>query len=609
MSKSHQDRRSSRQRDYRGDMHDQLGSVLGRRLPPKPVAPLQRAASSWKEDGVDHINIAVDGATDLGRWLEFGKPNPFRHSIFELFNSVLAAWYYIRSNEQPDELRRLSGAALREFGQRITDNRKIKHIRAMVLDTAYQSLKQSPGLLKLFHENELPFDCYRTMPSGVRIRNQNHEWIIPGFMEIQRAIHSGTDPDFSPWCDGQTSDIYESVRPQLSEGEKARLEAMKARAAQKKQISAPTKPLEKKTDGKKKVAPEKQAKETQQKASVLNRLRREDHTLTPADGYCAVIPVLSEESSDLFLPQFHTTGRINKLQIPTGPVVSEFDLPLLGLSIHPELAKEGLIRDNDIIRALPVLSKSFHEGFETTNLMKLNAVVLKDGEHYIYIPVKLSLTTRADNNPGDTQTVQRDGETFQLNRQITIFKSVDSMFTHLAKMPRFVRQARELLGDRPNADAFKYLMMKLDINVKLVRQGDPTLNVWGTVGVVGMSTGPDVDPNKETVTFEPTADDKPSISFKIEGYTFSLVRGQLVSNEATAGTPDAPEDLTSQIAQALAQMDEQKVDNVAVSDEDHGDEATDAVISMETGEGQDRLSDPIELPASNDETEQQALTA
>ncbi|HXQ34093.1 MAG TPA: hypothetical protein VN843_08780, partial [Anaerolineales bacterium] len=367
--------------------------------------------SSWVGDGIDHINIHYFGQTELGQMLDFSYKLTFYHDVFYNFNTISGFWAYIRSEERPDQLRDLVGRPLQELTRKVT-NRKVKHLRAIIMDTAYQRIKGNTKLAQMFFENERPFDMYKVMDSGVPIRLAHHDWSVGGYTEIQRAMHSGSVPDFSFLCDGETSDIYESVRPDI-EKFKAQIESRKNNIRKTSSSPYQSKGYEKK-EYSKKYKPEDDV-----------------HTFDPKDRYMLLAPVVNERTENLILESGRNIIMINNTQVETGMVVANVTIPLLEISDDEKFYSMGLQTEGDVVRASPVLESTFTEGFGTNNVIKLNQFFIEDNEEKeISFTLLLKLINKSFEKKGDNQLVEvlEDG-TQVIKRDVLLYKLIKQVET------------------------------------------------------------------------------------------------------------------------------------------------------------------------------------
>lgn len=170
-----------------------------------------RSPQHWVGDNVDHINISSTSESELGRLLSHRWVMDFDHSHFGRFNNLEAFDLYILSQEKDDRLRRLHGAALKNFSKKLNLD-QITNFKAIVLDTQYQRIKQNAKIRNLMTASTLPFDVYYTIEvSKIRIRPTRHHWLVAGLNEIRTALKEQRDPDFTPFMDNVKMGIYDNV--------------------------------------------------------------------------------------------------------------------------------------------------------------------------------------------------------------------------------------------------------------------------------------------------------------------------------------------------------------------------------------------------------------
>ena len=164
------------------------------------------------KDGVDHINIYEDGDTELGRCLAHSTMLKFSHKRFGPFTNVEAFWHYIRSVQRDDRIRKMSGKALKNFADKMTQRRVVNFV-GIILDANWQKVNQYPVLKEAIKQTDLPFECYSCYKrqDGVKIRPNFSYWLIPGFEEIRKALKEGRQPDFTPFLDNPDVDLFDDV--------------------------------------------------------------------------------------------------------------------------------------------------------------------------------------------------------------------------------------------------------------------------------------------------------------------------------------------------------------------------------------------------------------
>jgi len=164
------------------------------------------------QDGVDHINIHNDAATELGRFLDMNAKSPFNHPELGMFQSVGGVWHYIQTQPLVEEYRILTGAKLRAKVAKIKEaaysdpnaprHTLVKGFRIIVADAMWHKVTQSEKAVKMMAESTLPFEHY-FVQGDMKIRQYPSEgyWIIAAYEEIRRVIKArlgAGDPDEQP---------------------------------------------------------------------------------------------------------------------------------------------------------------------------------------------------------------------------------------------------------------------------------------------------------------------------------------------------------------------------------------------------------------------------
>lgn len=178
-------------------------SVAQKVLRPEPLPDMPRPLS-WKEDGVDHINICGTGATELGRVLHPSSELKFTHSFFGPFVSMSAFWDFLNSGAKDDRLRSYHPAR-RSALLRKLELFSFEYSHYLLMQATWERIKAYPTLTKILKDNNLPLDYYRyndTSPYPQRITRQ--WWVVEAIETIRTALQKDEEPDFSKWMGGLT---------------------------------------------------------------------------------------------------------------------------------------------------------------------------------------------------------------------------------------------------------------------------------------------------------------------------------------------------------------------------------------------------------------------
>ncbi len=161
------------------------------------------------EDGIDHINMADDSVTELGRDLCHTAKIGFEHEHYGWFDSVDNFWYYIRSAERDDRLRTFSGRRLKTFSEHVTQCR-IPNFRVMVMEANWQKVIQNDTVANRLRASTLPLDCWFRFrrKDGIRMRHNVAHWLIAGFEEIRKALKEDRKPSFDFLRDNDDDNMY-----------------------------------------------------------------------------------------------------------------------------------------------------------------------------------------------------------------------------------------------------------------------------------------------------------------------------------------------------------------------------------------------------------------
>lgn len=188
-------------------------------------------ASSWEADGVDHINISRYGKTPLGKMLDMDHIRNFEHPLLGPFKTMNSLWFFLRARQPNDHIRVLNNPELRGFVFNSCGGVKsgVPNFRAVVMHAAYLRIKAFKDITRLMIESELPFDSYKTLQSGIRVRFEHTLWVVNAFEEIRKALKEEREPNFSHLMDRDAQDIYSGVLKMLNpNGNTLSIEEIKA---------------------------------------------------------------------------------------------------------------------------------------------------------------------------------------------------------------------------------------------------------------------------------------------------------------------------------------------------------------------------------------------
>lgn len=198
------------------DYKNQLNKIRSHVPKTAAATPTSAHPNTWEEDGVDHINIHRDAATELGRTLDPSRRLHFQHPVLGHFDSPANMWYFLRARNPCDELRdtmisRINPVLHRQAGG--WHPKVIANLEFMMAEGIWTAVQRHPTIQKLLKKSTLPFDTYYTIESGLRIRILRQEWLRPIYTEIRAALQEEREPNFSFLTSDE--DPYQPVRELL----------------------------------------------------------------------------------------------------------------------------------------------------------------------------------------------------------------------------------------------------------------------------------------------------------------------------------------------------------------------------------------------------------
>ena len=143
-----------------------------------------------KEDGVTHLNIYSQAATDLGKFL-----SNFAHceikTGFGTFQSVEGLWYYL-STDHPDrnKLRNLYGFAAKKLGRELKElsSVKVDNFQTFIIEAIRYKIINS-NWLGVFKQSTLPFVHYYNF-NGVIREDKGSQWVIDYITQLREELQN-----------------------------------------------------------------------------------------------------------------------------------------------------------------------------------------------------------------------------------------------------------------------------------------------------------------------------------------------------------------------------------------------------------------------------------
>lgn len=165
--------------------------------------------NEFKEEGVDHINISMSSGSHLGKVSDPAYVKTLNYRNIGKFTSVLNLWYWLRSDDLDDNLRKLVGTRLRKYGDskgRSSGRQHVPNFKAIIGHATWLKLRQYPALLEELRNkpDNVKYLSYNLIKgSGIRVSTNYAGMVIEIMDIITDAVKKGVDPDFTPLCDNK----------------------------------------------------------------------------------------------------------------------------------------------------------------------------------------------------------------------------------------------------------------------------------------------------------------------------------------------------------------------------------------------------------------------
>lgn len=167
------------------------------------------------QDGVTHINIDMDGATELGRQLAHFSKVPFNHPVFGQFNTMEGFWVYIRSEAPLDDLRYLPGHRAKLMGKTVKSVR-VENFEEIIMQANYYRIEQHPELRQMLVDSVLPFENYYLYgDEKIAIRPASAPIIVRLFESLRDMFKHNLpppQPDLRPILDRHQAAMADQLR-------------------------------------------------------------------------------------------------------------------------------------------------------------------------------------------------------------------------------------------------------------------------------------------------------------------------------------------------------------------------------------------------------------
>ena len=153
-------------------------------------AKIIKNTSYSNEDGIDHINIARDANTELGKLLDINSYSPFNHPSLGNFNSLGGFWLYItaeaESTKEINFCRWIHGSSV-VYRKKGMKTKKIDGFVLIMADALWYKINAIPELVEAMVINKLPYSSYFATKEKQTL-SKIGAWYVPVLNEITRTL-------------------------------------------------------------------------------------------------------------------------------------------------------------------------------------------------------------------------------------------------------------------------------------------------------------------------------------------------------------------------------------------------------------------------------------
>lgn len=157
--------------------------------------------NSFGEEGIDHINISLSSTLHIGRLMSPDYRRAIVYPKIGKFASVLSLWYWLKSGDFDDAIRRLTGDKLKLY---VTTRQKkpvnVPNFKAVIGKATWLKILSSETAVS--HIKHLPdnLEVLSYKPSNgsnLRIATPYASVVVDVMKEIIIAVKKDETPDFS----------------------------------------------------------------------------------------------------------------------------------------------------------------------------------------------------------------------------------------------------------------------------------------------------------------------------------------------------------------------------------------------------------------------------
>lgn len=161
--------------------------------------------NKFDDEGVDHINISIQSDTKLGKLFDPAYLKVINYPFIGKFNSVMSLWFWVRTSDLDDNMRRLTGHKLKSYAEsKGVFGSYVPNFKAIIAYATWIKIKNYPGVINELKQlpDSVKFLSYHIVKaSGLRLCTNYAALMISIMDHIVKAVKNGEEPDFDCFVD------------------------------------------------------------------------------------------------------------------------------------------------------------------------------------------------------------------------------------------------------------------------------------------------------------------------------------------------------------------------------------------------------------------------
>lgn len=173
-----------------------------------------------ENDGIDHINISINAATELGKMLSPEWISRFVHPVMGPFEHMTGFWTYAKSQSHSDYYRTAKPSSCLAAAKSQSDIvNNIDNFKAIILSGIYYKVTQNDKILNKIKDSNLKFEYYYTKIHSevvdgkkftytVKVAQPHGKWMCDIYEEIRAAIKENRQPIMDRFLDNKNEAVF-----------------------------------------------------------------------------------------------------------------------------------------------------------------------------------------------------------------------------------------------------------------------------------------------------------------------------------------------------------------------------------------------------------------